>query len=569
MAAANETGPSAEGFSRLILDGIVDAILIADLSGAIVSCNIAAERIFGYRLDEIEGRRAGLLIADWEQAPMRPARLEVIGRRKNGTSFSADLALNEATREGKSFVVGVIRDITEYKETMDSFRHTATHDFLTALPNRFLMYDRLQQAMVQAQRSGTRLAVLFLDVDHFKEVNDTYGHQTGDLLLKAVAKRIAGCVRESDTVARLGGDEFAVIETNLSREEGVGRLAEKIIDALSEPFMIEGRKIDASSSIGVSIYPDGYGEADADQLIRRADMAMYDAKARGRRRYSIHDQGMDDSAAYRLTLPADVERALSADEFVLLYQPQVDLDIGEIVAVEAFIRWNHPARGLLEPADFLDIAESSPVIAGITDWVMTSACYQLGNWIRLGAGGSVKRVTVNVSSSELKQEGLADRLLRIANRCGISPRRVEIEFSERTLAGDVGTYEPAIRRLHSKGFRIAIDNFGSGFSSLAALASLPVSAIKIDGSLVSSIGNESEGSPVDAVKAVIGIGKSLGKVVIAEDIESPQQLEYLKAHGCAYGQGFLFGHPVTEDEIVAILKRGTGLSGEKSPSYTL
>ena len=421
------------------------------------------------------------------------------------------------------------------------------HDELTGLPNRYLLRDRLRQALAHAQRTGTRISLLLLDLDRFKEVNDALGHPTGDQLLRAAAKRLAGVVRVSDTLARLGGDEFAVLQTNVLEASDTAVLAERLVEAVAAPFTVDSQGIKVAASIGIAVHPDG--GADADELVRRADLALYRAKHEGRGRFRFFESAMDARARSRRQLEQELRRALDAGEFVLHYQPQVELATGRVDGVEALVRWRHPTRGLVPPGEFIPVAEACGLIVPLGAWVLGETCRQVRAWQDVGL---MLTAAVNLSPVQVRHDGLLEAIddaLRINHLDG---NCLEVELTENLL---LDRSEPAtdhtLRSLASRGIRLALDDFGTGYSSLGYLKRLPVQRIKIDRSFVRDIGTDPDDDAV--VQAIVTLGHTLGKEVVAEGVETPAQLAFLRRLGCDAAQGFLLGHPTEAAQIMPLL----------------
>jgi diguanylate cyclase (GGDEF)-like protein/PAS domain S-box-containing protein len=443
---------------------------------------------------------------------------------------------------------GVGREIGARKSAEARIRHLAHHDELTGLPNRSLLRDRLRQALAHAQRTGEHISLLLLDLDRFKEVNDALGHPAGDQLLQTVATRLAAVVRVSDTLARLGGDEFAVVQTNLQAAPGgTVALAERLIEAIAAPLVMDGQPIKIAASVGIAVHPeDG---ADADELVRRADMALYRAKHEGRGRFRFFEPAMDVRARQRRQLEHDLRHALDAGEFVLHYQPQVELATGRVPGVEALIRWRHPTRGLVPPGEFIPAAAACGLIVHLGAWALGEACRQVRAWQDVGV---MLTVAVNLSPVQVRHEGLlliVDAALD-ANR--LDGSWLEVELTEGLLL-DRGeeTAADTLRGLARRGIRLALDDFGTGYSSLGYLKRLPLQRIKIDRSFVADIGSDPDDEAV--VRAIITMAHTLGKQVVAEGVETPAQLAFLRALGCGAAQGFLLGCPTEAAQIMPSL----------------
>jgi diguanylate cyclase (GGDEF)-like protein len=428
--------------------------------------------------------------------------------------------------------------------------HLAHHDVLTGLPNRILMYDRLTQAIALARRSGKQFAVLFMDLDRFKHINDSLGHPVGDQLLQSASQRLLGCVRQSDTISRLGGDEFVALLPDIDHPEDAALSAQKIIAAIALPHRIGQHDLHIGVSIGISIYPeDGL---DAETLIKHADTAMYRAKDNGRNTYAFFEQEMTARAIARQSIEASLRLALERQEFVLLYQPKINLLSGTIVGIEALVRWQHPQRGLLEPAQFVPIAEDSGLILPIGRWVLREACLQSRAW--QDAGLPPIPIAVNTSALEFRAGDFVEYLRATLEASRLEPRYLELELTESVLMRDAASADSVLHALAGLGVRLAVDDFGTGYSSLSYLRQFPINTLKIDQSFVNQITR----NPDDAtlVSAVISMGKSLKQRVIAEGVETAEQAAFLLAQHCDEGQGYFFGRPVGAEALAILLQTG-------------
>jgi len=428
--------------------------------------------------------------------------------------------------------------------------HLAHHDVLTDLPNRILLQDRLIQAIELARRQGAQLAVMFMDLDQFKHINDSLGHAVGDQLIQSVAQRLVGCVRQSDTISRQGGDEFVLLLPHIEHAEDAALSAQKILAAFALPHRIDQHDLHISVSIGISIYPDD-GE-DAETLIKSADTAMYHAKESGRNNYKFFEQSMNVRAVQRQSTEASLRRALARQEFVLHYQPKINLKSKLMVGVEALIRWQHPERGLLPPEQFIPIAEDSGLILSIGRWVLHEACRQAQAWQQ--AGLPPVTVAVNTSALEFRAPDFLDNVRATLDATGLQPRYLELELTESVLMRDAKATNHMLHALADLGVRLTVDDFGTGYSSLSYLQQFPIDTLKIDQSFVQQMTN----SPGDAglVSAVINMGKSLNHRVIAEGVETSEQHAFLLAEQCDEGQGYYFGRPMVADELASLLQTG-------------
>jgi diguanylate cyclase (GGDEF)-like protein len=440
---------------------------------------------------------------------------------------------------------GITADLASSREEA---HHLALHDALTGLPNRAFLAERMEHALSQVRRHKTMLAVLCLDLDRFKQVNDTFGHPVGDALLRAVAGRLGGCLRDCDTVARLGGDEFAIIQAPLVRVENAGALAQRIVETLSEPYDLNGHKVVVGASVGIALAP--ADTTDIGDLLKMADMALYRAKADGRGVFRMFEPGMDTEMQARRVLEFDLRRAVKAQEFELDYQPLVDLSSGQVVALEALVRWRHPERGLVPPDDFIPFAEEIGLIGAIGEWVLHQACAAAAEW-----PANVK-VAVNVSAAQFKRPGLVATVLDALAGSALSPERLELEITETAFLADADATLAILHRLRAEGVRIAMDDFGTGYSSLGYLRSFPFDKIKIDRSFIRDVETSVDCKAI--VRAVTGLGSNLGIITTAEGVETTAQLDQLRAEGCDEVQGFLFSRPVPARDVAALLGQTMG-----------
>jgi diguanylate cyclase (GGDEF)-like protein len=446
--------------------------------------------------------------------------------------------------------IAVFTDITQRKQDEEQIVRQANFDSLTGLPNRTLLFDRLSQAMSVAERDGTQLALLFIDLDRFKGVNDAMGHIAGDETLRIVAERLRNCVRQSDTVARFGGDEFVIVLERVASVRAVAALAEKVIRGMSEPFQLLGREIFIGASVGVSLFPEDARKAES--LIRNADVAMYQAKEGGRNRYQFFVPEMNHRNEVRLELERGLRRALERAQFDVEYQPIYDLRTGTMVKVEALLRWKHPELGLIRPERFIPLAEESGLIAAIGLWVLRTACAQTSR-LRRDPVLAHLGLAVNLSSRQWKLGLDADGIRAILADTGLPPEAVTLEITEGMVLEDTEEAIAWLRRIRAIGVRLAVDDFGTGYSSLSYLKRFPVDELKIDYSFVRDLPGD-EGS-VSLVYAILSLARSLGLTVVAEGVETPEQLAFLTQAGCDLVQGFLLSGPQAAEEIPALGRR--------------
>jgi diguanylate cyclase (GGDEF)-like protein/PAS domain S-box-containing protein len=543
-----------------VFERSIDAILITDRQNLIVSVNFAFTQTTGYASEEVLGRNPAMLASGrhdrsfyremWAAIERDGSWSgEIWNRHKNGEVCAEWLTIHGVRNEegGIENCIGIYTDITDQRVAAERIQFLAHYDPLTRLPNRTLLQDRMQQGLAHAAREDTRVALLFLDLDRFKPINDSLGHLVGDRLLQEVAIRLKGCVREDDTVARRGGDEFIVMLPHVESAEQAAHVAEKIIAAMDESFSINGHVLNVTFSIGISIYPDD--APNADTLVRNADIAMYRSKAGGRNKFQFFTPDMNAHALERLALENDLHRALERDEFTLMYQPQIDSESGEIIAAEALLRWQHPRRGLIGPAQFIPVAEESGLIVPIGEWVLEQACEQMQAWRDAG----LKRIgiAVNISALQFSQKNLAGSIRRVLERSGIEPATLELELTESVLMHDHAATCDMMDELNSMGVRLAIDDFGTGYSSLSYLRSFPIHKLKIDQSFVRDLNHSSDAGAITS--AIIAMAKNLNLRVIAEGVETPEQASFLQAQACDEFQGNLFGRPLTAAGFAGLL----------------
>lgn len=441
--------------------------------------------------------------------------------------------------------------LTAAVECAISRAQTAHYDNLTGLPNRSLLFDRLNHAINQARRYDHQLAVLFVDLDRFKFINDTMGHEVGDTLLKTVAGRIRECLRDSDTVARLGGDEFIAIATNLEDSMAAGRVAEKVVEALSQPMMINEHTVAISPSVGIALFPSD-GE-NGSELIKLADVAMYQAKQTGGSSYQFYRPDLNSDALRRIGLGVALQRAIRSNELELHYQPQLDVVTGTVVGVEALVRWRHPESGLIPPDQFIALAEDLGLMVPMGDWVLQEACEDLKNWQQQGLDDF--RLSVNLSAHQFNRESLLDHVLKWIDAAGLQPSDLEIELTESSVMRDPDATADVLRGLSDAGVHIAIDDFGTGYSSLSYLKRFPLDVLKIDRSFVRDATSDENDAAI--VKTIIGLARHFNLRVVAEGVETPEHLDFLRANGCRLMQGYLIGRPVPASELPRLIRNVT------------
>jgi diguanylate cyclase (GGDEF)-like protein/PAS domain S-box-containing protein len=447
----------------------------------------------------------------------------------------------------------VIEDISRRKQIEEELLHLANHDVLTGLPNRSLLLDRLSQALVYANRAGGQVAVLLIDLDRFKNINDSLGHDVGDKIIMEIGRRLTACVRTGDTVARFGGDEFAVIRPDVVREETVAIMAQQVLEALSRPLMIEGHEFYPTGSIGISMYPrDGQ---DGQALLKNADTAMYRAKDAGRNNFQFYAHEMNSRALDRLKLESGLRRALERGEFALHYQPQMDIATGAIVGVEALLRWEPPGQSMVFPADFIPIAEETGLIVPIGEWVLRTACLQIRQWQVSGRFPNLK-MAVNLSARQFKQQSIADMVSRVLAESDCSPQSLELEITESVIMENPESAAQTLRSLSEMGVHLSIDDFGTGYSSLSYLKRFPINSLKIDKSFVQDITTDADDAAI--AKAVIALAHSLKLSVIAEGVETAEQLDFLRMQRCDQMQGYYLSRPLPLEKLESLLENAFG-----------
>ena len=546
---------------RLVIDSVTDyAIIMLDPKGHIASWNAGAERIKGYRAEEIIGQHFSRFYPAEDLARGRPQHgLEIAsaeGRfedegwrlRKDGARFWANVVIT-ALRDDSGTLRGfgkVTRDLTERKRSEDRLAYLAQNDTLTRLPNRHMLHDRLVQMLAQSPQDGRSIGCMYIDLDRFKYVNDTFGHATGDQLLIQVGERLQKCVRSTDVIGRLGGDEFALVLASLAKSEDAGLVAQKVNAALSAQFDLDGHETYISASIGIAIHPQDGG--DAELLLKNADAAMYRAKEQGRNNYQFYLPEMD-KASRRLQLDARLRGALERNEFLLHYQPKADLATGSINGFEALLRWQDPQQGLVSPGQFIPILEDTGLILPVGEWVLQTVCAQIKEWQRQGI--KPRPVSVNVSARQFQQKNLDAVISRIIRGAGLDPALIEIELTESLLMKDAEETVRVLTTLKASGVTLSVDDFGTGYSSLAYLRRFPLDKLKIDGSFVRDATTEPEDAEI--IVAIISLAHNLKLKVVAEGVETEAQLRFLRSHGCDEMQGYYFARPQSLEDSTRLL----------------
>jgi diguanylate cyclase (GGDEF)-like protein/PAS domain S-box-containing protein len=538
-----------------VFENAQEAILVTDAQNRIISVNPAFTRVTGYAPEAVMGKNPRVLSSGRHDEEFYEGLYldlatkgywqgEIWDKRSDGTIYPKWLSIGvikDNNGELKNYIA-TFRDITERKEAEEKIEYLAQHDPLTGLPNRLLLHDRFDHAVAVAERDGTGMAMMFLDLDNFKHINDSFGHEAGDKLLISIAERLGGCIREADTVCRQGGDEFIILLQEVNDVNVISRIAQNILDTVDKPYELDGNLVTATFSIGISLYPnDGmtFGV-----LQKRADTAMYHAKESGRNLYRFFDEKMNVDSLERFNLLNHLRDALQKQEFTLFYQPQIDIHSGHVTSVEALIRWQHDDLGLVYPARFIHVAEESGLIVQIGEWVLQEACRQLKLWHESGLPKI--SVAVNLSSLQFKRGNIFDTVLKALSSSGLDAKYLELELTESILLHDIDEVMEAIQKLKYLGVKISIDDFGTGYSSMSYLKQLKVDKLKIDKSFVRDLTDDSEDAAI--AKAIIQLGESLQLKIVAEGVETKAQLEFLRNHGCHEAQGYFFSRPVAADK---------------------
>ena len=556
--------------AQVTLNSIGDAVISTDVWGQVTYLNVVAEGLTGWSWKEAEGHRVEevlqiihattrepvpnpMTLAIQEDKPVGLTPHCVLIRRDGHEAAIEDSAAPIHDRRKRiTGAVMVFHDVSAARAQSLRMSYLAQHDSLTDLPNRILLKDRLTQAMTLACRHQQKLALLFLDVDRFKHINDSLGHAVGDRLLQSVAQRLVGCVRSSDTVSRQGGDEFVVLLSEITHSQDAAVVAEKILLTLATPHRIEQHELHVTASIGIVTYPDDGTEAET--LMKNADFAMYHAKDAGRNNYQFFVPDMNFRAVERQSLENDLRHALKRQEFVLHYQPKINLETGSIIGVEALVRWRHPQRGLVPPKQFIPVAEECGFIVPMGRWVLREACRQARAW--QDAGLPPLRIAINTSAVELRANDFIAGVRAILRETGLEPRYLELELTETFLMQDSKSTAAVLKELKDIGVHLALDDFGTGYSSLSYVKRFPIDTLKIDQSFVRDLATDADDASI--VSAVISMGKSLHMRVVAEGVETREQLEFLREHSCPFAQGYYFSPPVSAGEFSKLLARTAG-----------
>jgi diguanylate cyclase (GGDEF)-like protein/PAS domain S-box-containing protein len=554
--------------AQVTLNCIGDAVICTNLSGNITFLNLVAEKMTGWARQEASGRPTAdvLKILDTSSRETIPNPTEMaveqdrtvhlppnsILIRRDGFEIPVEDCVSPIhDHEGKvTGAVVVLRDVSAARAMTLEMIHSAHHDFLTGLPNRMLLSDRVNQVISLAQRHGKKVAVLFLDLDGFKHINDSLGHAVGDKLLQSIAECLVDCVRGSDTVSRQGGDEFVVLLSEVEHSEDAAITARRMLQAVAEVHPVGQHDLHITTSIGLSVFPDD--GLDAETLIKNADTAMYQAKENGRQSFQFFKPAMNVRAVERQSIEEALRTALERKELALHYQPKINLRTGAITGAEALIRWTHPTRGPVSPGQFIPVAEDCGLILPIGNWVLREACRQARAWLEVGL--PLASIAVNISAMEFRHETFLEGIFAALEDTRLEPRFLELELTESVLMKRAESAASVLQTLRASGVQLAIDDFGTGFSSLSYLRKFPIDALKIDQSFVRQISTAPDETTI--VTAIISMGRSLNLRVIAEGVETPEELAFLQAHQCDEAQGYYFGRPVHPEQFAKLLETG-------------
>lgn len=541
-----------------------DGLIITDSKQNILAANPAFQKITGYQYEELFLKNPSIL-----QSGETPAEVfddmwtsildkgtwtgELVNKKKNGEFYWSYITITQIKKANldDTYYIGIIRDITSRKLAEERISYLAFHDNLTEMPNRIRFKQVLTETLRDHEKKGERLALIFFDLDRFKIINDTFGHQHGDEMLKGVATRLKEAVGERGVIGRFGGDEFTIMLPSVQGEKEITDFITMIYKKFTDlPIMCTGRELFITSSMGVSFFPE-HGQ-DANTLIKNADIAMYCSKDEGRNNYQIYNEGMSKGTYYQLIVESELRKALENDEFKVYYQVQVDVKTNEIYGVEALIRWDHPERGIVPPVEFLTIAEEMGIIVEIDDWVLKTACQQVKQW---NDEGNNLQVSVNISRKQFERNGFVDFVKKTIRETGIKPEHVNLEITENMAIINVEAAIKKLQALKDLGVHFSLDDFGTGYSSLSQLKRFPINTLKIDQSFVKNSNGNDEDAAI--VKLIIAMAKTLQFTVTCEGIETLEQLELIKKEGCNHAQGFLFSKPINAEELKLLLKKPT------------
>jgi len=534
----------------------IESILITDKTGLILRVNPAFTKITGYSAGEVIGKNPRILNSGqhdaaffdkfWQSLLTKHSwQGELWNKSKTGHIFPVSQTVTAVKDKNNEVIhyISIFNDITERKATEERIHHLAHFDILTGLHNRLSFNGQLKNAIARAKRANKKMAILYLDLDNFKVINDASGHSVGDLLLKSVANRLKIVLRDEDTIARLGGDEFVILLPNIEQGQSAGSVADKILFVMNKPILLESTELVVTCSMGISIFPENGDNADT--LLKNADVAMYRAKDTGRNMFQFFNNDMNTQAHERLLLLSDLRKALENDEFILHYQAQIDIHSGKILGCEALIRWHHAQKGMIPPNKFISIAEDSGLIKEIGNWVIREACTQQQRWYK--AGLPELQMAVNLSGRQFSNQQLIHEIKRIIDDTGIKPKHLELELTESTIMENVDENIETLQQLKEMGVQLAIDDFGTGYSSMAYLKRFPINRLKVDQSFVRDIVDDADNTVI--VNAIISLGHNLHMNVIAEGVETIEQLTFLKQNGCDMVQGYYFSKPIIASEF--------------------
>jgi polar amino acid transport system substrate-binding protein len=552
---------------KVTMLSIGEAIISTDEKGSVTFSNYEARNMFSTSEEQFINKNFNDILQSFRNEDGNSSNLSLSKVLKDGTKLNIENASILSSKDGKEYfisgnispvkneldqiigTVGIFKDITELKRNEKKIYNMEYFDRITGLPNKTLFFDRLKVALNGAKRNCVRLAIIVIDLDNFKTINDTLGHFFGDRILKQIAENIKGLVREADTVARFGGDEFIILQPGLKDITDVTKVADRILEKFRSPWVLEGREYYITASVGISVYPnDGQDE---NILVRNADIAMSRAKETGKNNYELFMESMNKKIIEKLDLESDLRHAIEKEEFVLFYQPQIAIATGEIIGVEALIRWNREGVGLVPPMEFIPVAEESSLIIPLGEWVLRTACKQNVEWIRSGIKPIL--IAVNLSAKQFQQRNLVEMIERVLEETGMDPNLLELEITESTAMLDIDFTIEVLRKLRSKGIRISLDDFGTGYSSLNYLKILPIDSLKIDKSFVHDIATSPSEDAI--AKSLISLAHKLNLLVVAEGVETKEQLKLLKNHMCDKVQGYLLSKPIPPNEAETLLKQ--------------